>query len=72
MDMGWDYQYYQPWSDNEWLLQELMNDNITTEEEGECNDESYLSLSYGQDSHGQKHWTHWTHGQSSDNLWTEI
>jgi len=20
MDMGWDYQYYQPWSDNEWLF----------------------------------------------------
>ena len=33
MNMGWDYQYYQPWSDNEWLLQELMNDNVTTEEE---------------------------------------
>jgi len=41
MDMGWDYQYYQPWNDNEWLLQGLMNDNVTTGEEGECNDESY-------------------------------
>jgi len=40
MDMGWDYQYYQPWSDNKWLLQELMNDNVTTEE-GECDNESY-------------------------------
>jgi len=35
MDMGWDYQYYQPWSDNKWLLQELMNDNITMEGGGE-------------------------------------
>jgi len=35
MDMGWDYQYYQPWSDNKWLLQELMDDNITMEEGGE-------------------------------------
>jgi len=35
MDMGWDYQYYQLWSDNKWLLQELMNDEIeiTTGEE---------------------------------------
>jgi len=39
--MGWDYQYYQPWNDNEWLLQELMNNDVTTKEEGECNNESY-------------------------------
>jgi len=39
MDMGWDYQYYQPWSDNKWLLQELTNDNVTMEK-GE--EESYL------------------------------
>jgi len=40
MDMGWDYQYYQPWSDNKWLLQELTNDNVTMEEGEEY--ESYL------------------------------
>jgi len=39
MDMGWNYQYYQPWSDNEWLLQEVINNDITTEEE-ECENES--------------------------------
>jgi len=41
MDIGWDYQYYQLWSDNEWLLQELMNDNVITEEKGEHDDKSY-------------------------------
>jgi len=40
MDMGWDYQYYQPWSDNEWLLQEVINNDIATEKEGEYNNES--------------------------------
>jgi len=41
MDMGWDYQYYQSWSDNEWLLQELMDDNTIMKEEGEYDNESY-------------------------------
>jgi len=31
MDLRWNYQYYQPWSDNEWLIQELMNDNDVIE-----------------------------------------
>ena len=29
MDIGWDYQYYQLWSDNKWLLQELINNEMT-------------------------------------------
>jgi len=40
MDMGWDYQYYQLWSDNKWLLQELMD--IIIKKEEEYSDESYL------------------------------
>jgi len=39
--MGWDYQYYQSQSDNKWLLQELMNNDILMKE-GEDDDESYL------------------------------
>ena len=41
MDIGWDYQYYQPWRDNEWLLQELMSNDTTIKEEEEYDDESY-------------------------------
>ena len=24
MNIEWDYSYYQPWSDNEWLVDEMM------------------------------------------------
>ena len=24
MDIKWDYNYYQPWSDNEWLVNEML------------------------------------------------
>ena len=24
MNIEWDYNYYQPWSDNEWLVDEIM------------------------------------------------
>jgi len=24
MNIEWDYNYYQPWSDNEWLVDEMM------------------------------------------------
>ena len=49
MDMEWDYQYYQPWSDNEWLLQELMDDNTRMEKGEEHNNKSYKQLSYRQE-----------------------
>ena len=32
MNIEWDYGYYQPWSDNEWLVDEmivLLNEDIT-------------------------------------------
>jgi len=32
MNIEWDYSYYQPWSDNEWLVEEMMamwDENIT-------------------------------------------
>jgi len=45
MDMGWDYQYYQSWSDNEWLLQDLMDDNTIMKKEGECKGTSRVVLS---------------------------
>jgi len=40
--MGWDYQYYQPWSDNKWLLQELMDNDISIKEGEEDDNKSYL------------------------------
>jgi len=24
MNIEWDYSYYQPWSDNEWLVDEML------------------------------------------------
>jgi len=24
MNIKWDYSYYQPWSDNEWLVDEML------------------------------------------------
>jgi len=24
MNIEWDYGYYQPWSDNEWLVEEML------------------------------------------------
>jgi len=24
MNLQWDYNYYQPWSDNEWLVEEML------------------------------------------------
>jgi len=32
MNIEWDYGYYQPWSDNEWLVDKIMallNENVT-------------------------------------------
>jgi len=32
MNIEWDYGYYQPWSDNKWLVDEIMillNEDIT-------------------------------------------
>jgi len=42
MDLEWDYWYYQPWSDNEWLIQELMDNDIMIDGEDRINNESYL------------------------------
>ena len=44
MDIEWNYQYYQPWSDNDWLLQELIDNNVIIEEEEKYNDKCYLQL----------------------------
>jgi len=32
MDIKWDYNYYQPWSDNEWLVDKMLailDENVT-------------------------------------------
>ena len=41
MDVGQDYCYYQLQSNNEWLIQELMDDNDIIERDEEINNESY-------------------------------
>ena len=42
MNIEWNYNYYQLWSDNEWLLLELIDDNFSMKEGEEDNTESYL------------------------------
>ena len=42
MDLGWDYHYYQPWSDHKWLIQELMDNDDIMERDKKINNESYL------------------------------
>jgi len=46
MNIEWDYSYYQPWSDNEWLVDEMIamreetlmaqNEDITMQQCIEC------------------------------------
>jgi len=42
MDLEWDYHYYQPWSNNEWLIQELMYNDVTMEKDNKINNKSSL------------------------------
>ena len=42
MNVGWNYQYYQPWSDNEQLIQGLIDNDNNIEEDNRINNESYL------------------------------
>jgi len=30
MNIEWDYSYYQPWSDNEWLVDEMIVSQMVT------------------------------------------
>ena len=41
MDMRQDYQYYQPQSDNEQLIQKLIDNDKSTKRDDKINDESY-------------------------------
>jgi len=42
MGLEWNYYYYQPWSNNEWLIKELIDNDDITEEDNKISDESYL------------------------------
>ena len=42
MDLEWDDCYYQPQSDNEWLIQEQIDNDVIIKRESEINNESYL------------------------------
>ena len=40
MDLHWDYEYYQPWTDNKWLIQGMLAMNSKADEDnanGWCN-----------------------------------
>ena len=41
MDLEWDYHYYQPWSNNEQLIQQLMDNNVIMEKDDKINDKIY-------------------------------
>ena len=42
MNLEWDYYYYQLWSNNKQLIQELIDNNNTIEGNDEINNKSYL------------------------------
>jgi len=55
MNIEWDYGYYQPWSDNEWLVDEmlvLVDEDITMQWYMECLEilNGHQTLWYEQDS----------------------
>ena len=55
MNIEWDYSYYQPWSDNEWLVDEvmtLMDEDTTMQKCIKCLEilNRHQTLWYGQDS----------------------
>jgi len=43
MDLEQSYHYYQPWNDNKWLIQELMDNDVIIAKDNKINDKSYLS-----------------------------
>jgi len=43
MDLEQSYHYYQPWNDNKWFIQELMDNDVIIEKDNKINDKSYLS-----------------------------
>jgi len=42
MDLEWDYYYYQLWSNNKWLIQELMDDGDIMKKDDVINDKRHL------------------------------
>ena len=60
MNIEWDYSYYQPWSDNEWLVDEMIamreemlmaqNEDITMQQQNVKTSQETMDSWYGQDS----------------------
>ena len=60
MNIEWDYSYYQPWSDNEWLVDEIMaiqeetlmaqSKDITMQQQNVETPQETMDSWYGQDS----------------------
>ena len=66
MNIEWDYSYYQPWSDNEQLIDEMIamreetlmaqNEDITMQQQNVKTSQETMDSWYGQDS-SEKSWT---------------
>ena len=71
MESHWDYDYYQPWTDNKWMVEEIM----VIRDKGD-KDNTMDDISAHQDQVGRKDfrldWTnyrHWTKGETLDKPW---
>jgi len=57
MDLEQSY-HYQPWNDNKWLIQELMDNDVIIEKDNKINDKSYLSYEQRTFGFQARHWTY--------------
>jgi len=40
MELHWDYDYYQPWTDNEWIIEEMLTIQNKENKDDEIDDMS--------------------------------
>jgi len=55
MNIEWDYSYYQPWSDNEWLVNEMI---AMREEMLMVQNRHYYAVMHRMSKHPRRQWTH--------------
>ena len=71
MELHWDYDYYQPWTDNKWIVEEIM----VIRDKGD-QDDAMDDISAYQDQVRRKdfrlnqtNYRHWTKGETLDKPW---
>ena len=71
MELHWDYDYYQPWTDNKWIVEEIM----VIRDKGD-KDDAMDDISAYQDQVRRKdfrlnqtNYRHWTKGETLDKPW---